>query len=125
MTTTTPDIGAEVAVRYLACWNETDPAARKALIEAHWSANASYTDPLAQARGRDEIEATIAAVQAQFPDFVFSAVGPADTHHNLTRFTWNLGPVGAEAPIVGFDVIVTDNSHRIDTVHGFLDRVPG
>jgi hypothetical protein len=109
---------------YLACWNETDPDARRSLIARHWSPQPSYTDPLAAVTGRDAIDATIGAVQQQFPGFVFSPGGPVDAHHQQARFTWGLGPAGAEPLIVGFDVVVLDDAGRIDTVLGFLDRVP-
>ena len=114
----------DVVARYLACWNETDPAARRQLIDSTWAPAASYTDPLVQARGRDEIDATIAAVQGQFPGFVFSLAGPVDAHHQQARFTWGLGPEGAEPVVIGFDVAVTDDSQQIVTVLGFLDKVP-
>ncbi|AEH10794.1 MULTISPECIES: nuclear transport factor 2 family protein [Protofrankia] len=110
---------------YLACWNETDADARRALIDRFWSADPSYVDPLTQVQGRDALAATIAAIQSQFPGFVFSPVGPIDTHHNVARFTWGLGPEGAEPVVVGFDVVVTDADGRIERVLGFLDRVPG
>ena len=53
-------------------WNETDPDARRSLIAQHWSPQPSYTDPLAAVTGRDAVDATIGAVQQQFPGFVFS-----------------------------------------------------
>ncbi|MGY1815767.1 nuclear transport factor 2 family protein [Blastococcus sp. SYSU D00820] len=118
--TASPDL----ADRYLAAWNETDPGARRAAVEALFRPDARYTDPLADARGRDAIEATIAAVQQQFPGFVFRLAGPADAHHDQVRFTWHLGPEGQEAPIVGSDVVLVDGDGRIATVLGFLDRVP-
>src|SRR4051812_16178349 len=118
---------SDLLENYLATWNETDPAARRALLETHWAAAATYTDPLADAAGIDAIEATIAAVQTQFPGWVFAPSGPADAHHQQARFTWTLGPAGTsgiEAPVAGFDVVVTDADGRIRTVLGFLDRVP-
>jgi hypothetical protein len=115
----------DVIGRYLDCWNETDPAARRKLIDAVWAADASYIDPLAEAHGRDAIDATIDAVQRQFPGFVFALAGPVDAHHRQARFTWGLGPAGAEPLVVGFDVAVTDEEGRIATVLGFLDKVPG
>lgn len=115
----------DVIVRYLDCWNETDPAARRQLIDEVWTMDAEYTDPLAQARGRDEIDATIGAVQQQFPGLVFSLAGPIDAHHQQARFTWGLGPEGAEPLVIGFDVAVTDEHDKIRTVLGFLDKVPG
>ena len=118
--TTTPDLAA----RYLAAWNQTDPAARRAGVDELFTADVRYTDPLADVTGRAAVEATIAAVQGQFPGFVFRLAGPVDAHHDQLRFTWILGPEGQEAPIVGFDVAVTDGDGRIRTVLGFLDRVP-
>jgi hypothetical protein len=114
----------DLVTRYLACWNETDPAARRKLIDEAWAEDASYIDPLADARGRDAIEATIAAAQGQFPGFVFTLAGPVDAHHKQARFTWGLGPEGAEPLVVGFDVAVTDDEDKITTVLGFLDKVP-
>jgi SnoaL-like domain len=64
--------------RYLATWNETDAGKRRALIDELFSADASYVDPMAEARGRDAIDATIAAAQSQFPGFVFTQAGPVD-----------------------------------------------
>jgi hypothetical protein len=115
----------DVIGRYLACWNETDPAVRRKLIDDLWAADASYIDPLAEAHGRDAIDAAIGAVQAQFPGLVFTLAGPVDAHHRQARFTWGLGPEGAEPLAVGFDVAVTDEDNRIVTVLGFLDQVPG
>jgi hypothetical protein len=110
--------------RYLACWNATDAAERRSLLERSWTADASYVDPLAQAQGLDAIDATIAAVQGQFPGFVFTQVGDVDAHHRQARFTWGLGPAGEEPLVIGFDVAVTAEDGRIESVLGFLDKVP-
>lgn len=112
------------ADRYLAAWNETDPAARLAAVGELFSADVRYTDPLVDVRGTEALAATIAAVQAQFPGFIFRLAGRVDAHHDQVRFTWELGPAGAEAPIVGFDVALLDADGRISSVLGFLDRVP-
>ena len=114
----------EIIERYIECWNQTDPVARRALIDAVWTADASYTDPLADVRGREAIDAVIGAAQAQFPGLVFSLGGPVDANHNQARFTWHLGPDGGEAIVIGFDVAVVDASGRLAAVYGFLDKVP-
>lgn len=110
---------------YLDTWNSAPGDARHALLERHWSADVTYTDPLAAVAGREGVSAVIDAVHAQFPGFVFSHVGAADSHHSQTRFQWGLGPAGADPIIIGFDVLVTDDAGRIRTVLGFLDQVPG
>lgn len=115
---------SDIVSDYLACWNEIDPQARRALIEKLFAADASYVDPMAEVHGHEAIDTLIAAVQQQFPGFVFSPHGPTDTHHNQSSFTWALGPEGTDPPVVGFDVVVTAPDGRIETVLGFLDRVP-
>ena len=114
----------EIIEKYIACWNERDPQRRRALIDHVWAADASYTDPLADLRGRAEIDAGVAAAQQQFPGMVFSLAGPVDANHNQARFTWNLGPAGGEPVVVGFDVAVLNGDGQIRSVHGFLDKVP-
>ena len=114
----------DIANRYVDCWNETDAGARREAIAALWTEDASYVDPLGEASGHDAIDATIAAVQERFPGFAFRLAGPVDGHHDQLRFSWELGPRGADAPIAGFDVALTDGDGRLRTVLGFLDRVP-
>jgi SnoaL-like domain len=113
----------EIIERYIATWNETDPGRRRALIDEVWAPDGSYTDPLAEVRGRDQIDAVVAAAQQQFPGLVFRLAGPVDANHNQARFTWQLGSSG-EPLVVGFDVAVLDGEGRIRSVHGFLDKVP-
>lgn len=78
--------------RYLSCWNETDSAQRRALIDQTFATDATYVDPLLNGTGRDGIDAMIAGFQAGYPGFTFSRgeiVGD-------TAFTWSLaGPDGA------------------------------
>jgi hypothetical protein len=116
----------EIVERYLAAWNETDAVKRRSLVDGLWAADASYTDPLADAHGRAEIDGLIGAVQQQFPGFVFTLGGAVDAHHDQARFSWHLGPAGAAEPVViGFDVAVLDGDGQIRSVYGFLDKVPG
>ncbi len=114
----------EIIERYIAAWNETDPERRRGLVDALWAQDGSYTDPLADVRGREEIAGLIGAVQSQFPDFVFALGGPVDANHNQARFTWHLGPDGGDPVVIGFDVAVADASGQIHSVHGFLDKAP-
>jgi len=114
----------EIIERYIAAWNETDPERRRGLVDSLWAADGSYTDPLADAHGREEIDGLIGAVQQQFPGLVFRLGGPVDANHNQARFTWHLGPDGGEPIVIGFDVAVLDADGQIRSVHGFLDKGP-
>jgi hypothetical protein len=114
----------ELAGRYIDAWNEKDPAARRAAVEALWTDDGRYVDPLADVAGHRDIDAVIGAAQAQFPDFVFRLKPGVDAHHDVARFGWELGPAGGEAVVVGFDVAVLAQDGRLQGVHGFLDKVP-
>ncbi|MGO2110314.1 MAG: nuclear transport factor 2 family protein [Pseudoclavibacter sp.] len=117
------DLTGNIVERYLATWN-ADGAERAALLSAHWAADVTYVDPMAEVSGADAVGELIGAVRAQFPGFVFSQVAAADAHHRQLRFPWGLGQAGEEPAVVGFDVVVVDDAGRIQDVRGFLDRVP-
>src|ERR1700749_3943620 len=114
----------QLAEQYIATWNETDPAARRTLIDEIWSADAQYIDPLASVTGHDQIDALIAAAQAQFAGMTFRLAGAVDAHHDQARFSWELGPAGTDAVVAGFDVVQRDADGRLALVLGFLDKVP-
>ncbi len=114
----------QLAEKYIAMWNETDPSARRVLINEIWSEDGRYVDPLAAVAGHDEIDAVVAGAQAQFPGMTFRLASAVDAHHDQARFTWELGPEGAGALVVGFDVAQRNGDGRLALVLGFLDKVP-
>ena len=114
-----------VVEKYVAVWNETDPAARRAAVDELFTADVRYVDPMAAVTGREALDGLIGAVQQQFPGFVFTAGGPVDAHHDQGRFTLRLGRPGEEPPVAGFDVVERAPDGRIRLVLGFLDKVPG
>jgi hypothetical protein len=110
--------------QYIRVWNETDQLRRRALIEQVFTGDVVYTDPLASVRGHDALDQLIAAAQSQFAGLQFSLDGPVDAHHDQARFRWNLASAQAQEPlVVGFDVAVLERD-RIQSVYGFLDKVP-
>jgi hypothetical protein len=113
-----------VVDNYIQVWNETDQQSRRALIAQVFAEDALYTDPLASVSGYDAIDQLISGAQSQFAGLRFSLAGPVDAHHDQARFSWQLGQPEAEDPIViGFDVAILKNA-RIQSVYGFLDKVP-
>ena len=122
--TTTVTLVKTLVADYLAAWNATDPADRRAAVEAVFTPGARYVDPLADVTGTGAIDALIAGVQQQFPGMEFRPVGEVDAHHDVCRFRWGLGPAGAEPLVIGFDVATLSPDGKITTVTGFLDQVP-
>ena len=112
-----------IADRYIAVWNETDPARRRALLSQTWTEDGTYCDPLMRGEGHDQIEGLIAAVHQRFPGFRFALAGQPDRHGDHLRFSWQLGPEGGESLVKGTDFALLDRE-RLKVVTGFLDQVP-
>ena len=117
-----------VASRYIELWNEKAPDRRRAILAANWASDASYVDPMTRSDGHDGIDAMIAGVQQRFPDFAFTLIGQPngygdDVRFAHVRFSWGLGPVGADSPIKGTDFAVVRDG-RIQSITGFLDQIP-
>jgi hypothetical protein len=112
-----------IADRYIAVWNETDPARRGTLLAEDWSDDATYVDPLMSGEGHAQISALIGAVQDRFPGFRFTRDGGADGYGDKVRFSWALGPEAEPDMIKGTDFAVVKNG-RLKSVTGFLDKVP-
>ncbi|TIS08017.1 MAG: nuclear transport factor 2 family protein [Mesorhizobium sp.] len=91
-----------IARNYITAWNESDAARRKTLLEAAFTSD---------------------VMQQQFAGFRFSLKGEPDGFADRIRFSWNLGPEGAESVIEGTDICVIENG-RLKSVTGFLDKVP-
>lgn len=118
------DAASDLIDRYIAAWNETDAGRRRDLIARTWTDDATYVDPLMRGEGAAGIDAMIAGVQAKFPGWRFARTGTVDAHGDRVRFTWEVGPEGAEAPVAGTDFAVLSPDGRLAAVTGFIDRMP-
>ncbi len=112
-----------IAQQYIDLWNERDEARRSGILAANWTADARYTDPLSTACGAAKINALIGGVQQRFPEFTFSLIGKIDGFGDYVRFSWSLGPKGADAPFKGTDFVAISDG-KINNVIGFLDQAP-
>ncbi|WP_317447085.1 nuclear transport factor 2 family protein [Streptomyces collinus] len=118
-------IHTAAVARYFEAWNATDADALTKAVAAAWSEEGSYTDPMADVRGHEQIAAVIGAVHEQFPGFEFRQTGEVDGNHHIARFSWELVSVADDsAPVAGSDVITLGEDGRITSVLGFLDRLP-
>jgi hypothetical protein len=113
-----------VVEKYLAAWNTTDPAARRAAVDEVFTEDVRFVDPFVAVEGRDAVDAVIAGIQERFPGMVFGRGGPVDAHHDQGRFTWTMGAPDEEPPVVGFDVAELAGDGRISRIYGFIDKAP-
>jgi SnoaL-like domain len=112
-----------IASRYIDLWNERSADRRRAMLSQHWARDAKYVDPLMSGDGHDGVDALISGVQARFPDFRFQLIGQPNGFGDHLRFSWGLGPDGADSPIKGTDFAVVQDG-KIRSITGFLDQVP-
>ena len=113
---------ATVVDTYLAAFNETDPARRRALIDRTWTDDATYLDPLMSGEGADGIDAMIAGVQQQYAGYRFELAQGPDAHNDRVRFTWHLhGPDGNGPVAVGVDFGTLAEDGRLRSITGFLE----
>ena len=112
-----------IARNYIDLWNERAQQRRREILAANWATNARYVDPLMSGDGHDGVDALIAGVQQRFPDFKFSLIGEPNGYGDHVRFSWGLGPDGADSPIKGTDFAELSDG-RIRSITGFLDQVP-
>jgi hypothetical protein len=113
-----------LAQKYLDVWNETDAASRRRLVEALFTADAAYVDPMMTGRGHPGIDAMIGAAQQQFAGHRFALHGTPDAHHDVVRFSWRLAAPGQPPVAIGTDVVVVSADGRLAQVTGFLEAAP-
>jgi SnoaL-like domain len=115
----------ELVSRYIAAWNELDPAARGRAVAELWTEDGTYTDPLATVTWHQAIETLIGEVHKMFPGHEFRLLDGVDGHHDIARFRWELVPAGGDKSVaIGLDIAVIDDDGRLRGIYGFLDKAP-
>lgn len=113
-----------VVEAYVATWNETDAAKRRAGIAHAWAEAGSYRDPVMTSDGHAGVDAMLAGVQARFPGFVLKRTSKVDQHNGHLRFAWSLGPAGGPSVVEGVDFCALASDGRLASVVGFIDKMP-
>jgi len=124
-TATAPLAGAieSTIEAYVATWNETDPARRRAGIARAWAEAGRYRDPVMVSDGHAGLDAMLAGVQAKFPGFVLRRTSKVDAHNGAARFTWSLGPAAGPSVVEGVDFCALSPDGRLVEVVGFIDKM--
>jgi hypothetical protein len=101
-------------------FGERDPARRTTAIEAIFDRDCVFCDPRGRHVGHLGLEGAIVALQAQFPDHVFSQIGSVDALQDTGRLAWAFGSPHQSRRITGLDVAVV-NAGWISALYTFLD----
>ncbi|WP_437805853.1 hypothetical protein [Sorangium sp. So ce1078] len=110
----------EIVVKYQDAWNETDAAARAALLEDAWADDGHYVDPTAEGRGREALSAIIDGFQASLPGAVLPATSGALEMHGIVHFTWAVVDASGATLTEGLDVGQRAADGRLELIAGFF-----
>jgi len=111
--------------RYLAVWNETDPARRRERIEALWAPGGATTHRLLEARGYDAIVQRVAGANEKWVregGFEFRT-GEVQAHNEVVRLAWEMvRPDTGEVDTRALSHLVLDREGRILCDYQFAMR---
>ncbi|MET9610542.1 nuclear transport factor 2 family protein [Streptomyces sp. NPDC006512] len=118
----------ELLARYVALWNETDPARRRERVEALYAPDAVYVfyrkDPI---RGHAAILDQLAYTHQVYGPmgYEFRSSNNATGHHDVVRFNWVMvSAATGEMEMSGQDIVVLAEDGRIQADYQFHDRMP-
>lgn len=117
-----------LADRYVAVWNETDPQLRREMITELWIADGVHFVRTLEARGYDALELRILGSHnknVRDGGCRFQASPNAEQLRGIVKFNWTMAPAhGGPIAATGLDVLVVDNSGRIQEDYQFIEPAP-
>ncbi|MEO8899900.1 MAG: nuclear transport factor 2 family protein [Polyangiaceae bacterium] len=106
--------------RYVASWKTASATEKQALFESCVSPECLYTDPVAQARGWDELMAHMAAFHAQLPGAHF-VTEYFLAHHGRSIARWKMLDAAQLEIGEGISYAEYDEQHRLAVMTGFFE----
>lgn len=101
-------------------FGEREPIRRRAAIELLFAPQAHFSHPHGRHVGHAAVDEAVSALQAQFPEHTFTALGEVDALEDCGRLAWAFGPPDDPQRITGVDVAIISDG-RITRLYTFLD----
>ena len=110
--------------KFLAGWNEPDPARMRTLFADALTEDVAFTDPDHQTVGLDAFIAQVAEFRSQEPRSRLAPTTGVDMHHDRARYGWVvLREDGSR--FEGFDAVALDLTQgKICRIDGFYGPLP-
>lgn len=118
-----PDIQTTIDT-HLAGYAEPDRQRRQDQLTAAWTADGVLIDPPLEGSGIDAIIGCAEAVVANYPGHRFVRSSGIDTHHNISRYGWQLQDADNNPVLEGTDIAETDDNGRLVRIVGFFGPLP-
>lgn len=114
----------DLATRYAAVWNETDPEIRRASIASLWKPDGSHYIRERHAKGYAELERRVAGSHeknVRDNGNRFRARPGAQRLQDVVTFTWEMLPRDGETVLaVGLEFLILDASEQIVADYQFI-----
>ncbi len=118
----------ELADRYVAVWNETDAAARRAAIASLWVPEGEHHVRTLQAKGYEALHQRVTGSHeknVRDNGFRFIATGDAQPLHDAVMFHWQMVPAaGGPVAALGLEFLMLAEDGRIATDYQFILPTP-
>src|SRR5882672_1167801 len=101
-------------------FGEHDEARRRRAIGELMTDDIIFSDHDGRQTGRDAVNAAVTALQARFPNFVFTERAPTQGIADAGRLHWGFGPPGEPPRVTGVDFILARDG-KIAALYTFLD----
>jgi hypothetical protein len=106
----------KLADRYVAVWNETDPAARRKTIVELWAPDGQHYMGTIEARGHEALEKRVSSSHeknVKVGGNRFRPVGRAQALRNVVTFNWEMVSGSGEVASAGVGFLLLDDRGRI------------
>ena len=110
--------------RYVAMWNEGDPARRRQLIEELWAPDCANFTAVNEYRGYDALEKRVRLSWEKWGRDAACLFRPRhfQLHHNAVRFTWEMVNAGdGKLRTVGHEFLLLAADGRIREDYQFIE----
>lgn len=118
------DNAQQLADRYVAVWNETDPEQRRRSIAALWAAEGEHYVGAREVRGRDALEQRVTGSHeknVRDNGHRFRAKPDARALRDVVTFHWEMLPRDSEEVVAtGLEFLVVDPQGRILIDYQFI-----
>lgn len=109
---------------YFEAWNETDAAARRALLERCLTDDVELIDENGRFRRYDGLSTLIASFHAKVPGGRVVRSSGLDEFDGIGRYSWDIVSQDGDTVMVGLDVVEQDTDGRLRRIIMFHRPLP-
>lgn len=116
--------GATTVQNYVAAWNTQDDVVRRRMLEASWTSTGTYTDPLVQLQGWEELRRHASTFAERWPGAKIVVTSSMEPHNDMVCFGWRVIGTQGETLREGIDFGELAADGRLRRLVGFFGTLP-